>query len=138
MQDDAGNSSAEGHQLARRILDRRFFRVLYDRREEELDDNLDAVDLIHRAALEKFGNDKIARDTNMDPDKPDSASPKPFRFSVEREGGQVVSSLQVSQILGRLPKAIYDDVFVVPEVEADAKNWLRENLRGILGSREES
>jgi hypothetical protein len=138
MQDDAGDASAEGHQLARRILDRRFFRVLYERRAEDLDRNLHAVDLVFRAAVETFGSERIDRDTNIDPDRPESASPKPFRFAVEREGGQVVSSLQVSQILGKLPKAVYDDVFVVPETEHDAKNWLRENLRGILGSREES
>ncbi len=88
-----------------------------------------------------FGVDRIdylLRDTNIDPNKPDSASPKPFRFAVEREGGKVVSSLQVSHILGKLPKAIYDDVFIVPEIEKDAKQWLTENLRGILGTREES
>jgi hypothetical protein len=96
------------------------------------------VNLVYHAAKEKFGSDNVEHDTNIDSSRPETASPKPFRFAVEREGGQVVSSLQVSQILGHLPKAVYDDVFVAPEVAADAQRWLQENLRGILGSREES
>jgi uncharacterized protein len=138
MQDDAADSSAAGHPLAARILNRRFFRLLYDRRAEDLDSNLDAVNLVCRAARAEFGSEQVEHDTNIDSSRPETASPKPFRFAVEREGGQVVSSLQVSQILGNLPKAVYDDVFIAPELEADAQRWLRQNLRGILGRREKS
>ena len=138
MQDDATDPSAEGHAMARRILDRKFFRLLYDRRTEDLDRNLDAVDLVYSAAKQEFGSDHVLRETNIDPKRPESAAPKPFRFAVEREGGEVVSSLRISQILGRLPKAVYDDVFVAPEIEEKAEQWLKDNLRGILGVPEES
>lgn len=138
MQDDAADASAEGHTLARRILDRKFFRLLYDRRSEDLDLNLDAVNLVYKAARNEFGADHVLRETNINRERPESAAPKPFPFAVEREGGEVVSSLKVSQILGRLPKAVYDDVFVAPEIAEKATEWLQNNLRGILGSREES
>jgi hypothetical protein len=90
-----------------------------------------------RAASE-FGAERITRETNIDPAKPESALPKPFRFAVERDDGSVVSSLQVSQILSRLPKAVYDIVFVAPEIHQQASEWLRNNLRGILGRGETS
>jgi uncharacterized protein len=140
MQDAAANVGAEGHLLARRILDRKFFRLLYDRRTEDLDRNLDAVDMVFDAAVKEFGPDHVLRlpETNADRAKAKASAPKPFRFAVEREGGEVVSSLQVSQILGRLPKAVYDDVFVAPEIEEKAQQWLQEKRRGILGSVEES
>jgi HD superfamily phosphohydrolase len=138
MQDDAADSSAEGHELARRILDRKFFRLLYDRRAEDLDVNLNAVDLVFQAAVQEFGEDLVLRESNISRDRPESAAPKPFRFAVEREGGEVVSSLQVSQSLGRLPKAVYDHVFVAPEIKDKARRWLQDNRRGILGSGEDS
>lgn len=138
MQDDAADPFAAGHALAHRILDRNFFRLLYDRRTEDLDRNLDAVDVISTAAQEKFGQDRVLRVTNISRGRPESAAPKPFRFAVEREDGNVVSSLQVSQILGQLPKAVYDHVFVAPEIIETAREWLQEHRRGILGLREES
>lgn len=136
MQDDAANEAAESHPYASRILDRRFFRLLYDRRPEDLNANLQAVELVYGAAAAKFGSQRVIRETNIDPARPESALPKPFRFAVERDDGSVVSSLQVSQILGRLPKAVYDIVFVAPEIQQQASEWLRNNLRGILGSGE--
>ena len=138
MQDDAANEAAEGHALASRILDRRFFRLLYDRRPEDLNANLQAVELVYAAATSEFGAERVIRETNIDPAKPESALPKPFRFAVERDDGTVVSSLQVSQILSRLPKAVYDIVFVAPEIQQQASQWLRSNLRGILGTEETS
>ena len=138
MQDDVADESAPGHEAASRILQRRFFRVLYDRRAEDLNQNLDAVGLVYRAAREKFGNSLVARDTNIDPEKPESASPKPLRFAVERDDGVVVSSIQVSQILGTLPKAVFDYVFVAPEILDEARTWLNANLRTILDASEAS
>lgn len=138
MQDDAADPFAAGHGLARRILDRDFFRLLYDRRTEDLDRNLGAVDLVFTAALAEFGQHQVLRVTNISRGRPESAAPKPFRFAVEREDGNVVSSLQVSQILGQLPKAVYDHVFVAPEIIETAREWLQVHRRGILGTREES
>lgn len=84
MQDDAADPESPRHQLASRILQRRFFRVLYERRPEDLRKNADAVGTVYRAARARFGEDLVAHDTNIDIDKPESAAPKPFRFAVER------------------------------------------------------
>lgn len=138
MQDDVADAAAPGHEAASRILERRFFRVLYDRRAEDLDRNLDAVGVVYRAAIEKFGERLVARDTNVNPKKPESASPKPFRFTVERDNGAVVSSIQESQILRTLPKAVFDFVFVAPEILDEARTWLDANLKSILDAKEPS
>lgn len=138
MQDDAANEASAGHEAASRILHRRFFRVLYDRRAEDLNKRLDAVGLVYRAAREKFGETLVARDTNIAPDNPKSAAPKPLRFAVERDDGTVVSSIQMSQILGKLPKAVFDYVFVAPEILDEARSWLTMNLDSILKTTETS
>jgi HD superfamily phosphohydrolase len=138
MQDDVTDEGSPGHALASRILQRRFFRVLYDRRAEDLNQNLDAVGLVYRAARVKFGETLVARDSNLDPAKPEAVSPKPLRFAVERDDGAVVSSIQVSQILGKLPKAVFDYVFVAPEILDEARKWLNANLKTILTATEAS
>jgi hypothetical protein len=138
MQDDAADAESPRHDLASRVLERRFFRVLYERRAEDLNQNLEAVGLVFRAAVERFGAELVMRDSNIDSSKPGSASPRPFRFAVERGDGEVVSSLEMSQIVGKLPKAVFDYVFVAPEVLEEARDWLRAELRGILGSKETS
>lgn len=138
MQDDLGDDDSPRHQLASRILERRFFRVLYDRRAEDLNQNLDAVGLVYRATREKFGEKLVEHDTNVDSQKPESATPKPLRFAVERDDGSVVSSIQESQILGKLPRAVFDYVFVAPEIMDEARAWLRDNLQGILETKEPS
>jgi len=138
MQDDLADPSSPGHEAASRILERRFFRVLYDRRAEDLDRNLDAVGAVHRAAVDKFGAALVARDTNIDSSRPESANPRPFRFAVERDNGAVVSSIQESQILRTLPKAVFDFVFVAPEILDESRAWLDENLKSILDVKESS
>lgn len=138
MQDDVADPASPRHQLASRILQRRFFRVLYERRPEDLRKNADAVGAVYRSARLKFGDERVARDTNIDLDKPESAAPKPFRFAVEREDGTVVSSIHLSQILGRMPKAVFDFIFIAPELLEEGRTWLHENLDEIVSEKEPS
>jgi uncharacterized protein len=136
MQDDVADRDSRRHQLASRILQRRFFRVLYERPSEDLKKNADAVGAVFRAARDKFGADVVARDTNINIDDPQSSEPKPFRFAVEREDGGVVSSIHLSQILGKMPKAVFDFVFIAPEFLDEARTWLHENLATIIEEKE--
>jgi HD superfamily phosphohydrolase len=138
MQDDVADPQSPRHQLASRILQRQFFRVLYERRPEDLQKNADAVGAVYRAALERFGEDLIARDTNIDIDKPESAAPRPFRFAVERDDGAVVSSIHLSQILGKMPKAVFDFVFIAPELLEEGRAWLHDNVDNIVSEKEPS
>jgi HD superfamily phosphohydrolase len=138
MQDDVADLDSPGHEIASRILQRRFFRVLYERRPEDLGKNVDAVGLVYRAARDRYGQDCVERDTNIDPEKPESAASKPLRLAVEREDGVVLSSTHVSQILGKLPKAVFDYVFIAPELLEEARAWLHDKLEEILAVKEPS
>lgn len=136
MQDDVADPESPRHELASRILQRRFFRVLYERRSDDLKKNADAVGAVFRAARERFGEGLVARDTNIHIEKPESAAPEPFHFSVERDDGAVVSSIHLSQILDKMPKAVFDFVFIAPELLEEGRTWLRENLGNIVFGKE--
>jgi hypothetical protein len=136
MQDDLLGVDSPRHELASRILQRRFFRVLYDRRPEDLRRNVDAVSLVYGAARARYGDRFVARDTNIDPKKPESTEPSSLPFAVERDNGTIVSSIQLSQILGKVPKAVFDYVFVAPEILGEARDWLNANLETILAMKE--
>ena len=138
MQDDVADPTSPRHAIASRILQRRFFRVLYERRTEDLQKNSDAVGLVYRAAREKFGADNVARDPNNGPEKPGTGQPEAFRFAVERDDGTVVSSNQESQILDDLPTALFDYVFVAPELLEEARAWLHDRREKILTVKEPS
>jgi hypothetical protein len=71
-------------------------------------------------------------------DQPESAAPKPFRFAVERDDGAVVSSIHLSQILGKMPKAVFDFVFIAPDLLEEGRTWLHENLDKIVSRKEPS
>ena len=138
MQDDIAEPASPRYAMASRILRRRFFRVLYERRAEDLQKNFDAVGLVYGAARERFGQDYVDRDTNIDLEKPESSEPEPFRFAVERQDGTVVSSIHESQILSKLPKAVFDYVFVAPELLEEARAWLQDHREEILTVKEPS
>jgi HD superfamily phosphohydrolase len=138
MQDDVAEPTSPRHAVASRILRRRFFRVLYERRAEDLQKNFDAVGLVHGAARERFGGDYVDRDTNIDLERPETSEPEPFRFAVERQDGTVVSSIHESQILSKLPKAVFDYVFVAPELLEEARAWLQDHREEILTVKEPS
>lgn len=136
MQNDVAEATSPRHAIASRILRRRFFRVLYERRAEDLQKNFDAVGLVYRAARQRFGEEYVDRDTNIDLEKPETSEPEPFRFAVERQDGTVVSSIQESQILSKLPKAVFDYVFVAPELLEEARAWLQDGREEILAVKE--
>ena len=138
MQDDLADPMSRRHAAASRILQRRFFRVLYERRAEDLQKDFDAVGLVYRAAQDKFGEENVERDTNIDLQKPESSQPEPFKFAVEREDGTVVSSIQESQILDKLPKAVFDYVFIAAELLEEARAWLQHQRETILTVKEAS
>jgi HD superfamily phosphohydrolase len=122
------DSTLPGHDAARRILRRDFYRVLYTPSAEDYDIALKPTDAIYRAALEKFGEAVVDKDTHL----PEA---KPMDFAVETANETVVSSVKESQVLGRIPAARFDFVFVVREKYEEARRWLdRDRIRGILGS----
>jgi HD superfamily phosphohydrolase len=125
MEKAARNQAHPGHEPARRILDRDFFRVLFEPTQNDLSFSINAAALVLQAAESEFGKDAVERDRETKPSKP-------MDFAVARDDGQIVSSLEESKVLDRIPAATFDRVFVVPELYRDAERWLKDSLRGIL------
>ncbi|HEX6160730.1 MAG TPA: HD domain-containing protein [Thermoanaerobaculia bacterium] len=125
----ADDPAAFGHDPARRILNREFYRVLYAPTAEDRNITLKPTDAIYRAVVEEFGTGVFEKDTHL----PEA---KPMEFAVESDfEAHVGSSIAESQVLGRIPAARYDFVFVIPEKLAEVKRWLdRKRIRGILAA----
>jgi uncharacterized protein len=127
MRRAAENPASAGHDAARRILRRDFYRVLYSPSAEDRNIIFKPTDAIFNAAVQELGSEFFDKDTHL----PEA---KPMEFAVETDfDGVVVSSVTESQVLGRIPAARFDFVFVAPEKLAEAKRWLdRARIRGIL------
>jgi hypothetical protein len=119
----AEDPSAPGHEPARRIMKRVFYRVLYIPSATDLAETADPVEAVFRAARERFPG-CVEKDVV-------NAARKPIDFAVEKDGS-IVSSVAESQILGEIPTARFGYVFITPEKRDEARRWLDENIRGIL------
>lgn len=120
----ARNPSADGYEPARRIVERKHYRVLYSRRAEDLQMSLEPERAIYEAAKEQFGEA-----VRLDGYRQESQS---IDFAVLRDDGSVVSSLQESEILNRIPGAAAGYVFIVPERKVEAMQWLAAHHDAIL------
>ena len=111
--------------LANRIIQRKHFKELYKRNPEDIGEGIDAAKAIYSAAAEKFGSDNVRLDQ-------DSKSGGTVEFPVLSRDGRIISSVSLSEILGNLPEAAIDYVFVEPRYRDDAVEWLKENRKNII------
>jgi HD superfamily phosphohydrolase len=123
MRTAADDPSAPGHDPARRIMNRAFYRVLYVPSAEDLTRAADPIRAVDRAVREQFPG-CVATDVH-------TPAAKPMEFAVDKDG-IIVSSVAESQILGQIPTARFGYVFITPEKLDEGRRWLGENIRGIL------
>ena len=128
----ADDPSKAGHEFASRIINRKHFKVLYERNPKDYDTNSEAALLIKEAADAKFGKDKIRFDTY-------TQKGGFIDFPVSLRDGTVVSSLSLSQTLAKIPIVAADYVFVDPssDIMDHAKKWLNKNKTNIIEIGEE-
>jgi len=130
LRNAANNSSERGHKFADRIINRKHFKVLYDRNPKDYEINIEAAALINKAAEDKFGKDKIRFDTY--PQKSGSID-----FPVLHRDNSVVSSLSLSRTLANLPIFGIDYIFIDPDLMDSAKKWLNKNKTDIIKPRKD-
>lgn len=123
MRTAAEDSDAPGHDAARRIMKRAFYRVLYIPSAEDLAEAADPIAAVYHAARDRFPG-CVEKDVY-------NPSVKPMDFAVDKDG-TIVSSVPESQILGQIPTARFGYVFITPEGLNEGRQWLEENIRGIL------
>jgi len=128
--DAARDPRRTGHEHARRIVSHEHFRVLYARNPEDLAKNIEAGEAVYKSAKDQFGAEHVRHDKS--PGEGGASD-----FPVRLKDGRVVSSLSVSDVLGKIPAAAFECVFVSREREADAKKWLQKNREKILSAPKE-
>lgn len=124
----AGDEQAAGHVHARRIVERRHFRLFYDAPAEDRQVAVEPAKIVYTAARERFGPDNVRfvrlRDRGGQLD-----------FPVQMRNGELASSLSgVSQVLPRLPAVACDYVFVAPELCDQAERWITAQRDEILAT----
>ncbi|MFX0204357.1 MAG: HD domain-containing protein [Candidatus Hodarchaeota archaeon] len=121
--------NAPGHNHAKRIINRKHFKVIYERNPNDFEINEDAEALIKKAVEDEFGTDKVRLDQ---PVKKSGA----IDFPVLIRDESVLSSLSLSQVLRNLPIVSVGYVFADPEIRDQAEKWIIENKMDIITPRE--
>ena len=119
-------ASSPQHQLARRIQCREHFRRFYEAARSDTDGGvLIPGKVIAQAAEETFAKDKVRYDYIQ----PKATAPI---FPVLRYDGEIKSSLQLSQVLARMPEIGVDNVYCDKTVFEDAIEWRKTNKDKLL------
>jgi len=121
----AADPSHPGHDAADRIVNRRHFRVLYERNPQDAERNPEAGEAVYQAACKEFGEQHLRHDR-----LPQGGSSTDF--PVKTGDGRIVSSLALSDVLKKLPIVNIDRVLVAPEFRPDAERWLKEYRDEII------
>ena len=119
----AGREGARGHEVARRLLGRRHFKVLWEDNPAEM--NLNAGEQVFQAARKRFGARRVRR-------KGHAAPGAVIDFPVLLRDGKVESAQVISKVLGPLPQVAFDYVFISPDAKDEARRWLAENRATVI------
>lgn len=114
-----------GHKWARRLANRKHFRVLDPGRPQEAAQNPKIAEAVCRAAQAKFGADS-ARAAH--PSSKESKS----EFPVLMENEELQSSLAVSQVFASLPVPTPGYVYVDERIFKEAQEWLAKHRDHII------
>lgn len=117
---------AIGQDHARRITERRHFKVLYRSDPGDLEVNVDPARAIYAAATEKFGEQVVKRREIRK-----SGGDVAFPVSID---GRIRPSTDVSETLRNLAPIKVDSVFIDPDKLQVAKLWLTRNRDDILNN----
>jgi len=115
----------DGHKWARRLANRKHFRVLDPGRPQEAAQNPKIAEAVCRAAQAKFGADS-ARAAH--PSSKESKS----EFPVLMENEELQSSLAVSQVFASLPVPTPGYVYVDERIFEEAQIWLMKHRDHII------
>jgi len=121
----AFDSAKPGYELARRIIRREHFKVLYSRNPADVGVNPEAGAAIFAAAVKEFGNEHFRHDRYQQRSGPPD-------FPVRLRDGQTVSSLAVSDTLSNLPVVSVDYVFADRACLGQAIKWLGKNKDKLI------
>jgi HD superfamily phosphohydrolase len=121
----ARNSGDKCFEYSDRILNRKHFRVIYQRNPEDIKINMNAAHAIFEAAKEKFGEKNIRMDSY-------TQKSTGIDFPVLMNDERIASSISLSDTLNKIPVAKFEFVYCVPEIKKSAQSWCRDNGSEII------
>lgn len=119
------DKKSPGHKLAKRIINREHFKVIYNRRQNDLEVNLEPGKAVYEALGKKFGNDQIRHDQY-------SQRGASLEFPVLCKDGNIFSSLFLSEVLNSIPLISIDNVYIDPIYKDEGIKWVEKNKQIIL------
>ena len=125
----AGEPSSPGHDPADRIVNRRHFRLLYERNPNDAERNPEAGEAVFNAACNEFGAERLRHDRYTEKGSTTG-------FPVRDRDGRIVSSLAKSDVLQSVPRVNTDYVFVALEIRSQAETWLKTNRESVISQME--
>lgn len=122
----AGDKLIPGHKHAKRIIERDHLRVLYERYPRDIRINKDAVQIVYKAAVEKY-SEQLVRYFLM------PAKGAPADFLVYQNDDRVDRALNMSQVIAHIPTPEKEVVYVDSSIRNDATEWLEKERNRLIG-----
>ncbi len=126
LKEAATETTSACHEYAKRIWSRKHFKNVYKRKPSDLKLNFEPGKKISNALTERYGSDKVKHDYY---DQKGAS----LEFPVLCKDNSIFSSLNLSEVLNKIPLIVLDNVYVDPVIEADALSWLQREKESILG-----
>jgi HD superfamily phosphohydrolase len=118
--------------LAKRLSDRKHFRVLYKLHPADRAITIDANTAIYREAQEEFGEASVKDWSNI------NKAGAHVSFPVVMWDGSIVDSLDVSDVLANVPVVKEEYVFIEEDKRERGRRWLTDNKDRILSASAEA
>jgi HD superfamily phosphohydrolase len=125
------DATKPGHVHAHRIMQRKHFKVLYDRNPNDVKINPEAGQAVFGSLSAQFGADHFRHDRYHQ-------SAGPPDFPVQLRNGEVVSSLAASSALNHVPIVSVDYVFAARSIFSKASEWLSDHRTKIVKPQKEA
>lgn len=118
----AEESSSPGHDAARRIIKREHFKLIYSRNSDDVEKYPIPGRAIYKALKNRYGGNKVRHDEYEE-------RARINQIHLLGSDGRITSE---SEMLESVPQLIVDNVYVDPDLETEARNWLRQERDDIL------
>jgi hypothetical protein len=115
------------YEYSMRIIERKHFRVLYQRYPSDIEKNPNSVKIIYENAKNEFGDEFVKYAT---PKGKKSDNPISLDFPVRTRENRIENALYLSEIT--IPEPWVEYVLVAPEIKDNAKKWLDSTKDSII------
>ena len=109
-------------EYARRILERRHFKLIDSQNAEDPDD---AMEIVHSELVKQFGDENVVPDNQ-------TIRSGDLNFPVIRRDREIVTSTLLSNVLDLIPEEEVDNIYIHPGHFGEAQKWLNNNRGDLL------